>query len=271
MEKKNELVVKEVNFNGTELMAVKNPENGKIYVGISWICNGVGFNKNEKDRQIKNIQADIVLKQGCVKFDAGVFDPNNKTIAIEIDFLPLWLAKISITPKMKENNPTLVEKLIEYQLKAKDVLAEAFINNDSIEKLLKQIYDGGHKAISATKQVVEIEIKPLKEEIEEMKPLSEFAKQVSEAENCIDMKGMSKLIFNKDIKIGRTRLFEFLKNQGILNKDNEPYQKYIENGWFKLIESTYLKKGILHTRLITVCTGKGQIKIFELVKNKYNK
>jgi hypothetical protein len=59
-----------------------------------------------------------------------------------IDFLPLWLAKISITPKMKKNNPELVEKLIQYQLKAKDVLAAAFLpqqyHSPEIEAILKQ-------------------------------------------------------------------------------------------------------------------------------------
>lgn len=49
-----------------------------------------------------------------------------------IRFYSLWLAKISITPSMKENNPVLVEKLVEYQLKAKDVLAAAFLPTYSI-------------------------------------------------------------------------------------------------------------------------------------------
>ena len=47
-----------------------------------------------------------------------------EVLCLNIDFVPLWLAKISITPSMKENNPRLVDKLIVYQLKAKDVLAE---------------------------------------------------------------------------------------------------------------------------------------------------
>jgi len=119
---------KVVNFNGAELVAVK-ANNGKIYAGVSWICKGIGFDKNHKDRQVKNIQSDVVLRQGCVKFDAGVFDPHNEVLAIELDFLPLWLAKISITPKMQQEMPWLARSLVEYQLKAKDVLARAFLPN----------------------------------------------------------------------------------------------------------------------------------------------
>lgn len=122
----NELVVKEVNFNGDQLKAIQD-SNRIIWVGISWICNGLGLNKNMKDRQIKNIQTDSLLKRGCVKFDAGVFDPNNETLALELDYLPAWLFKINITPKMKRETPEMVDKLVEYQLKAKDILAEAFL------------------------------------------------------------------------------------------------------------------------------------------------
>lgn len=122
----NELEIKRVPFLGTELMAARD-ESGQIWAGVSYICNGIGLNKNEKDRQVKNVQADRVLKKGCVKFDAGVFDQNNQAVAIKLDFVPLWLAKISITPTMESENPELADRLEQYQLRAKDVLAAAFL------------------------------------------------------------------------------------------------------------------------------------------------
>lgn len=121
------LIVKRVPFMGAELMAAKDDLN-QIWAGVSFLCNGMGMNKNEKDRQIKNIQADTVLSGGCVKFDAGVFDHNNSTLALKLEYVPLWPAKISITPAMRKDKPELAEKLVAYQLKAKDALAAAFIN-----------------------------------------------------------------------------------------------------------------------------------------------
>ena len=59
--------------------------------------------------------------------EAGVFDPANESIALRIDFIPIWLAKITITEKTKKENPDLADKLLEYQLKAKDILEEAFM------------------------------------------------------------------------------------------------------------------------------------------------
>lgn len=127
------LLVKSVDFFGDELIAIKNQETGKIYTGVSFVCKGIGLTKGQKDRQVLNIQEDLVLKKGCLKFEAGVIDPNNEVLGIELDFIPLWLAKISITPKMQEQQPQVAEKLVNYQLKAKDVLAQAFIKPMSKE------------------------------------------------------------------------------------------------------------------------------------------
>lgn len=122
----NELAVKTVDFYGDSLTALKD-NDGIIWTGVNSFCRGIGLSKSQRDTQIQNIQSDEVLKMGCLKFQAGVFDANNETLALQLDYVPLWLAKISITPNMKENNPELVEKLVNYQLKAKDVLAAAFL------------------------------------------------------------------------------------------------------------------------------------------------
>ena len=126
-------IKKELMFNNDKIFSVL--VNGKIYVGISNICLNLGMNKNDKDRQIKNVQSDFILIKGCVKFDAGVFDPNNSTIAIELEYLPIWLAKVKITPDMVENKKNLVEKLLDYQLHCKDVLAEAFLGKRTLIQL----------------------------------------------------------------------------------------------------------------------------------------
>ena len=122
----NNLEVKRVPFMGTDLMAAKD-ESGTIWAGVSYICTGLGLNKAQKDNQIEKIRKDSVLLKGCRKFPAGVFDPNNITYAVKLDFVPLWLAKINITPAMQTETPELAERLEAYQLKAKDVLAAAFL------------------------------------------------------------------------------------------------------------------------------------------------
>ena len=122
----NDLVVKSVDLFGDSVMAAKD-NNGNIWAGVSYFCKGLGMSKGEKDRQTANVQSDDVLKRGATKFAAGVFDDNNETVALRIDFVPIWLTKISITPKMKREKPELADKLLQYQLKAKDILAAAFL------------------------------------------------------------------------------------------------------------------------------------------------
>lgn len=123
---KNELIVKDVDFFGDTLKAARD-EKGIVWAGVKWLCAGMGLTRGQSNREVVKIQEDLILSKGCMKFRAGVFDLNNETLALQLDYVPLWLAKISITPNMKETNPESVEKLVNYQLKAKDVLAAAFL------------------------------------------------------------------------------------------------------------------------------------------------
>lgn len=125
--KERELVVKNVDMLGDTVLAAQDSE-GNIWAGVRWFCNGLGLSRGQINNENNRIQTDLALRRGCTKFNAGVFDPNNETVALKLDFVPLWLAKISITPSMEQSNPNLADKLIEYQLKAKDILADAFLN-----------------------------------------------------------------------------------------------------------------------------------------------
>lgn len=85
------------------------------------------MSNKQRDTQVEKVQTDRTLRRGTRKFPGGVFDPNNEVVSIKIDFIPLWLAKISITDKMEKDHPELADKLLQYQLKAKDILAAAFL------------------------------------------------------------------------------------------------------------------------------------------------
>jgi hypothetical protein len=122
----NNLTVAEqklVNFNGAEIMAVKC-NDGKIYAGVKWICNGMGLRKGQMQSERQRIQEDIVLSKGERKIVLPTTGGTQEVMCIELDFLPLWLAKINAKIIKDKNVQTNV---VQYQLRAKDVLAEAFI------------------------------------------------------------------------------------------------------------------------------------------------
>ncbi len=127
---KNELIVKDVDFFGDTLKAAKD-EEGIIWAGVPWLCKGMGLNKDQIGNERKKIQDDLVLSQGVKFHPLGTGNANKEVLCLQLDYVPLWLAKISITPNMRETNPELVERLVKYQLKAKDVLAVAFLPKQS--------------------------------------------------------------------------------------------------------------------------------------------
>lgn len=60
---------------------------------------------------------------------------NQDVFCLKIDYIPLWLAKIKITPTMETETPELADKLEAYQLKAKDALANAFSAQGQIPRV----------------------------------------------------------------------------------------------------------------------------------------
>lgn len=122
----NKLEVKKVPFMGTELMAARDAD-GQIWAGVRWMCDGIGLSRNQRDNQIDKIKADTVLFKGAGNFPLPTNGGNQKCLCLKLDYVPLWLAKIAITPKMERETPELAAKLEQYQLRAKDVLAAAFL------------------------------------------------------------------------------------------------------------------------------------------------
>lgn len=121
-----ELEIKKVPFMGTELMAARDLD-GQIWAGVRWMCEGIGLSKGQTNGEITKIGSDEVLKEGNTKFRIPTNSGLQETLCLKLDFVPLWLAKIAITPRMERETPELAARLEQYQLKAKDVLAAAFL------------------------------------------------------------------------------------------------------------------------------------------------
>ncbi len=122
----NDLTVKAVDLFGDKVVAAQD-KDGVIWAGVRWLCEGLGLTKDQMRNERKKIQEDLALSKGESNLTLPTNGGNQEVLCLKLDFLPLWLAKISITPNMKENNPELVDKLVKYQLQAKDILAAAFI------------------------------------------------------------------------------------------------------------------------------------------------
>lgn len=114
-----------------------------------------------------------------------------------------------------------------------------------------------------------IAINQLNERIRHDQPLVEFANQVSDTTNLIDMNAMAKLAVEKNIPIGRNRLFKWLRKNGILMSDNLPYQRFIDRGYFEVKETVFEVDSMTRTYQQTLVTGKGQRFIIGKLKKEY--
>lgn len=67
--------------------------------------------------------------------------------------------------------------------------------------------------------------------------------------------------FCKTLKIGRNKMFRLLKADKILMESRMPYQKYIDKGYFSVIEQKPYtnSKGETHVTFTTMVTGAGQV------------
>ena len=78
-------------------------------------------------------------------------------------------------------------------------------------------------------------------QIEEMKPKADFFDAVADSKTAISMNEVAKVLNIKGY--GRNKLFEFLRYKSLLERWNVPYEKYFDNGWFRVIEQHYQKNG----------------------------
>ncbi|WP_278574796.1 phage antirepressor N-terminal domain-containing protein [Fusobacterium ulcerans] len=141
-----DLVIKEVNFNEALLVGIL--KDRKIYTPLKKFCEFLGVDFNGQYQRIKR---DETLVRGMCKIhipsDSGI----QETLTLEISYLPLWLTGI----KSQQCREEIRENLIEFKLKAKDVLADAFFGKrkDEISLLpenkdwaLKRIHDRADQA-----------------------------------------------------------------------------------------------------------------------------
>lgn len=104
--------------------------------------------------------------------------------------------------------------------------------------------------------LIEVEKRELLEiENKEMKPKADFFDAVADSKSAIPMNEVAKVLGVHGY--GRNNLFEFLRNEGILDRNNIPYQRYVDCGWFRVIEQAYTKNGEKHINFKTLVYQKG--------------
>lgn len=163
----NDMIVKSVDLMGDTVMAARDSD-GIIWVGIRWMCQGMGMTDGQYKRQIKNIQKDLLLKGSGSNLLLNKGSGEREVFCIKLDYLPIWLAKITITEKTRTERPEFSEKLLEYQLKAKDILAEAFLPNKGVPQTIPeqiQLLAQGNVELNKRVDDIQTELETLKNDM----------------------------------------------------------------------------------------------------------
>ena len=105
----------------------------------------------------------------------------------------------------------------------------------------------------------------LEEKILEQKADVDFATQIKGSVNALDFGQAAKVM---KLGYGRNTLFDKCRKLGVLDKRNMPKQRFVESGFFEVIENTYTHTGTgqLMLRTQSTITGKGQAWLLKQLK-----
>ena len=216
------LNAKETMNNSDNFELIKITErNGKNVVSAKELYDFLGYDRSQWSRWY---QTNIINNEYAeVNVDYEALDTvsngnHTKEFAITIDFAK-ELSMLSRTENGK--------KARLYFIKCEKKLMNKFsIPQTYSEALL--LASNQAKQIEEQQKLIEVQI-----------PKVEFFDAVADSKTAVTMNNVSKVLGIKGY--GRNNLFEFLRKRNILMRNNQPYQKYVDLGYFRVIEQRYQK------------------------------
>lgn len=243
-----------------ELQIFNSPEFGQVRTvtidGEPWfiakdVATALGYS-NTRDAIAKHVDDD---DKNTVVIRDGKGNPN-QTIINESGLYSLVLS--SKLPTAKKFKHWVTAEILPSIRRTGGYIANAETMTD-VEIM--------SKALLIAKKTIENReqrIHSLEAETERMKPKEIFADAVSASNSSILIGDLAKILHGNGIKIGRGRLFAWMREHGFLIKQkgtsyNMPTQRAMELGLFRVKEGSYVDgKGNNIITKTTKVTGKGQ-------------
>ncbi|EAJ7127055.1 Rha family transcriptional regulator [Campylobacter jejuni] len=231
----------------------KKDENKEISLTSLEIAELTGKEHRHVTRDIETY-LEKVVEGGVSKFEHTYQNPQNKQ-SYKCYRLPKREVLILVSGYSVELRAKIIDRLEYLENELKKQSYKPLSLKESLQMQLELLEKN---------EKLQIENQSLKNEAEQNAPLIHFANRIKDTNDAILIRDFAKILYEKNkIEIGEKRLFAFLRDNGFLMSDNKPYQKYIEQGLFKVSETTI--STINGDRLVstTKITGKGQIAILK--------
>ena len=194
-------------------------ENGIIFLNLEDVARGLGF---------------VDIKNGIEYIRWNRVEKYLKDFGFatsgENDFIP---ENIFYLLAMKGKN----EIARNFQLKVANKILPAIRKTGmyATEELLKNP-DLAIQAFMRLKEEMK-KRKELEKKVEEQQPKVEFYNDVTGSDTTAEIGTVAKVLNFKSV--GRNTLFDILRRQGILQRDNMPFQTYVDRGYFRVVESKW--------------------------------
>lgn len=109
----------------------------------------------------------------------------------------------------------------------------------------------------------------LAERLEKQAPLVAFAETAARSKDSVLIRELAKICCKNGIETGERRLYKTLREWGLIMKDStEPYQEYVDRGYFEVSEGTHENDKGVYLHKVTRVLPKGQQYIMNKLRNK---
>ena len=210
-----------------------------LEINRSSVIDGLVHIQNHKDLGL--VVSSRVIAEGLGKRHADVLESIDR-ILTNGNFRSLCISS-SYTDKKGENRREyFLTKdgftLYMFNIQGYNDFKLAYINKfNEMEKSLRfQIPQTFAEALKLAYEQ-QLVIEEQKQQLIEAEPKVEFYDTVTGSETTIDFGQVAKVLNYKGL--GRNKLFQYLRDKDILMSNNTPYQRYVDAGYFRLIETTW--------------------------------
>lgn len=128
---------------------------------------------------------------------------------------------------------------------------------------IEKAWNTPEQILARALKVADQTIASLSTKVKALEPKAEFFDAVADSRDAISLAEAAKVL---DLGIGRNKLFEFLRKEKILQRDNQPYQKYVDLGYFRVIEQKYTVGDEVRINIKTLVYQKG----LDFIRKKYS-